>query len=110
MNDEKKIAQAILDAQKYREESYVTEDGNKNPERNKFGEYQLSIEECLQVACENQGLSENLWCLLNLAMHWWNNIQLWAEDVLAGKNILEEYQKENDEMEDGLKVAPSDEV
>lgn len=77
MNEEKKIAQAILDAQKMREESY-------------YGEYKRDMEECLIEACKKQGLSLNLWALLNLAMHWWNDIQLWAEDVLAGRNVLDQ--------------------
>ena len=36
-------------------------------------------------------------------MHWWNDIQLWAEDVLAGKNILDECKKENAKMKDDIK-------
>jgi hypothetical protein len=83
MNDEKKIAQAILDAQKMREESYIL-DSNLSD-----GGYTKDIEECLIETCKKHGLSENMWCLLNLAMHWWNDIQLWAEDVLNGNNILE---------------------
>jgi len=95
VNDEKKIAQAILDAQKMRDESYDYHSGTEG--------YALDIEECLQVVCANHGLSENLWYLLDLAMHWWNDIQLWAEDVLAGKNILEECEKENAKMKDKIK-------
>jgi len=102
-NAEKKIAQAILDAQKMWEESYVVEDkGLRDIEGDSFGEYKLRIEECL-IATKQQGLSENLWCLLSLAMHWWNDIQLWAEDVLAGKNILEECQHEHAKMKDNIK-------
>lgn len=82
-NDEKKIAQAILDAQKYHEESYYipAEDGSG------IGAYKLEFEECFQMACKNQNLSPNLWHLLVLANYWYNDTQLWAKDVLAGKNI-----------------------
>ena len=64
------------------------------------GNYTKDIEECLVHTCKEQGLSTNLWALLNLAMHWWNDIQLWAEDVLAGKNILKECEKENAKIKD----------
>jgi len=87
MNDEKKIAQAILDAQKMYEDSYKVAGSS-------FGSYKLELEECLIVTCKQQGLSDNLWALLNLAMHWWNDIQLWAESVLADKNFLDECKKE----------------
>lgn len=115
MNDEKKIAQAILDAQTMREESYeepkqpiddvmqVGDDGIII----QVGEYKLDMEECLIRTCRQNGLSENLWCLLNLAMHWWNDIQLWADDVLAGKNILDECRHENAKMKDEMKQCPS---
>jgi hypothetical protein len=77
MNEEKKIAQAILDAQKMREKSYNEE----------TGKYKRTQEECLIAACTCRELSPNLWCLLSLAMHWWGDVQLWAEDILAGRNI-----------------------
>lgn len=77
MNNEKQIAKAIIEAQKMREASYI-----KNT-----GEYKLDIESCLISTCKKHNLSPNLWELLALAMHWWNDIQLWAEDVLEGKNI-----------------------
>lgn len=92
MNEEKKIARAILDAQEMRGESYQPA---IDSEGNDFGEYKLEIEECLIRTCKQKGLSPNLWALLNLAMHWWNDIQLWAEDVLADKNILEERKYQN---------------
>ena len=93
MNEEKKIAQAIIDAQKMRENSYSEEKQ----------EYNFLIEKCLIETCKQQNLSSNLWALLNLAMHWWNDIQLWAEDILADKNILEECEKENAKMKDEQK-------
>lgn len=94
MNEEKKIAQAIFDAQKMREKSYVPEwkDGEiKGVKINTgFGKYKLTSEECLIAVCKKNGLSSNLWYLLSLATqatHWWNDVQLWAEDILAGKDI-----------------------
>lgn len=81
MNNEKRIAQAILDAQKMREESYAIGNGER------IGHYKLDIKTCLQETCEAQKLSPNLWCLLNLAMYWWNDVQVWAEDILADKTI-----------------------
>jgi len=77
---EKKIAMAIMDAQKMREESYS----------DKKEEYTLSIDQCLIATCTKHELSPNMWALLMLAMHWWNDIQCWADDVMAGKNILDE--------------------
>jgi hypothetical protein len=63
MNDEKKIAKAVM-------------------------EYALSMEECLIEACKDQGLSENMWALLSLAVRWINDTQLWAEDVLARRRVI----------------------
>ena len=79
MNEEKKIAQAIMNAQAVREANYDKASG----------EYIIGIEDCLIKACEEQGLSSNLWALLSLAMHWWNDIQLWAEDVLADRDVMD---------------------
>lgn len=95
MNNEKKIAKAILDAQKMREESYVPDINKDDGKDIDFGEYTKDLETCLIATCKQQSLSLNLWCLLNLAMHWHYDIKLWAEDVLAGKNILDECIKEN---------------
>ena len=85
MNEEKKIAQAIIDAQKMREESYVPDTSILTPSY--CGEYTKDIETCLIYTCKQRGLSTNLWALLNLAMHWQNDIQLWAEDILAGRDV-----------------------
>lgn len=79
MNDEKQIAQAILDAQKMREKNYSKETGT----------YKRDMESCLIIICKQNKLSPNLWALLNLAMHWYNDIQLWAQDILAGREIDE---------------------
>ncbi len=86
MNDEKEIAQTIMEAQKKREKSYTY---LNDP----YGEYKLTIEECLIEVGKQHNLSPNLWRLLSLTMHWWNDIQLWAEDVLAGKDIPTELKK-----------------
>jgi len=81
MNDPKQIAQAILDANKMHEESYRSE------ARNKVGRYTLELEECLTITCKKNDVSPDLWVPLALAMHWWNDLQLWAEDILAGRDI-----------------------
>jgi hypothetical protein len=78
MNDEKKIAKAVMDAIQKREASWMEEEM----------EYALSMEECLIEACKEQGLSENMWALLSLAVHWINDTQLWAEDVLARRRVI----------------------
>lgn len=78
MNEEKQIAQAIMDAQKMHEESHNGRD------------YTRDITDCLLETCKKHGLSDNLWALLDLAMHWWNDIQCWADDIMADKNILDE--------------------
>jgi len=93
MNKEKKIAQAIMDAIEMREGSYCIPIGDGSG----IGTYKLQIEECLVASCKKNGLSENLWALLNLAMHWINDIQLWAEDILAGRNVKETMPKQPDE-------------
>ncbi len=84
MNEEKQIAQTIIDAQKMREDSHVASTADPH------GHYQLELEDCLIKAGERNGVSPNLWALLNLAMHWWNDIQLWAEDIIAGREIPKE--------------------
>ncbi len=78
-NSEKQIAQTIMDAQKMREESHSEE----------LEEYKHDIEYCLIICGKKNKLTPNLWALLSLAMHWWNDTQLWAEDILADRNINE---------------------
>ena len=98
MNTEKAIAQTVVDAQKMHEESYV----NPAPtEGFSVGEYSLDIETCLKTAGEKNGLSSNMWYLLSLACHWMNDIQLWAEDIIAGRNIEDEM-----DLPEGIKPAP----
>lgn len=77
MNEEKKIAQAILDAQKLYEKSYCIASTRRDA-------YSLGFEECFKKACENNGLSSNLWALLSLANYWSNDIEEWAEAILRG--------------------------
>lgn len=99
--NEKQIALTVLAAQKMREESY-SED---------LGDYTLSIETCLMQGAKRHELSDNMWALLALAMHWWNDIQDWAKDVLAGKNILDELDTASkiDAQERGVSVGPQSE-
>ena len=102
---EKQIARAIHDAQEMREESYVPKEvkWGDGDQLIHCGEYKLTIEECLIATCKKHKLSDNFWALLNLAMHWWNDIQLWADDVLADKNILDECEKVKAKMKDEMK-------
>jgi hypothetical protein len=81
MNDERKIAQALIEAHKLHEDSYVF------GEEHSIGNYTRTMESCLIEVCKKQGLSKNLWSLLALAMQWRNDVQLWAEDVLDGKDM-----------------------
>lgn len=102
INYEKQIAQTILDAHKLHEESYyVCFDDDSGT-----GDYKLDWEECFIEASKKNNLSDNIWSLLCLANHWSNDIQLWAEDVLANKNILEECNKENDNTEIKHPICP----
>lgn len=99
MNDEKQIAQAILDAHEMHEESYVPvieEHTGTN-----LGFYKLEFEDCFVLTCKKNGLSSNLWALLSLANDWFNDIQLWAEDVLAGRDVSNELENISDEEEVG---------
>lgn len=97
MNTEEAIALTLEQAWHMREVSYE----RKNNEHgvDKFGECKRSIEDCLIEAGKKNGLSDNMWALLNLAMHWANDCQSWSEDVLAGKNILEDCEKFAKEQE-----------
>lgn len=89
MNSEKQIALTIQEAQKMREASYDSV----------ARKYKLSDEHCLIEAGKKHELSINMWHLLSLAFHWWNDIQAWSEDVLAGKNILKELEKDTKDHE-----------
>ena len=94
MNTEQEIALTLDEAFEMREASYV------KGETVDFGEYSRSMEDCLIEAGKKNGLSNNMWALLNLAAHWGNDdCQSWSEDVLAEKNILEKCEKEALEQE-----------
>lgn len=75
--EEKQIAEAIQSAQKLHEESY-----NKEQEM-----YELDWESCFITACKEQKLPESIWYVLCLANHWYNDIQLWADTIVAGKDM-----------------------
>lgn len=79
----KKIAAAIELAQKLHEESYVKQYDSGGEWI--AGEYTIEWECCWQRACETQDLPDDLWYILSLANHWYNDIQLWAEEILAGR-------------------------
>lgn len=95
MNEEKKIAQTIMDAMKAHEASYIRGTARYDG----GGRYKIDMEQCLIDAGQKNGLSKNLWALLNLAMHWINDIQLWAEDILAGSDIKEDGHEDGGEKE-----------
>lgn len=97
MNTEKNIANTLMDAMKMHEESY----------QGMTQEYNLSMEHCLIEAGKKHNLTMNMWALLNLAMHWSNDIQCWADDVMAEKNILDECNKKTI-MEGEIKDADDD--
>lgn len=74
INNEKRIAQAFLDAQKMHEESYRLDSNLSN------GGYTKDIEECFIATCKEQGLSSNLWRLFSIANC--NAFKHWAENIL----------------------------
>lgn len=80
-NPNKKVAAAIQLAHLLRERSYV-ECLNGG-----IGKYTESDEHCWQQACKDQELPDDLWYVLHLANHWCNDLQWWAEQVLAGKSL-----------------------
>ena len=80
------IAETIMLAQKLHEESYVEPtDGNGD-----FGEYTRTQEDCWIEACKTKELPDDLWYVLHLANHWYNDLQAWAECILSGKTFTEE--------------------
>ncbi len=81
INTEKQIAQTIVDAMKEYEESYEQENWS----------YKKDMMNCLIEAGKKNKISSNLFALLDLAMYWGNDILLWAEDILEGRNIELEY-------------------
>ena len=105
MNTEQEIALTLDEAWEMKEASYV-----KGINPHEIGEYKRSIEDCLIEAGKKNGLSDNMWALLNLAMHWPNDCQCWSEDVLAGKNILEDCEKHAKKIKQEAKEAGEIEV
>lgn len=81
---EKQIAQAIVDAQKMHEESYVPNQVHGM----ECGEHSKEWSECFIEACKKNGLDTSMWYLLDLANHWFNDIDEWAKAILAGKDIF----------------------
>ncbi len=79
----KKIAAAIELAHKSHEESYIKQFDSANEWVG--GDYSISWELCWQRACSAHGLPDNLWYILDLANHCFNDIQGWADQVLSGK-------------------------
>lgn len=96
MNEEKKIAQALMDALKMRDDSYCHDSSRCT----------MNITDCLINTCKDQGLSSNLWALLDLGIRWENDVQLWCEDILADRDvkdsmISQEEINKTDEIEPG---------
>jgi hypothetical protein len=87
----KKIAAAIQLAHKLHEQSYVPgpNKGDTNDALTSFafGEYTIEWGECWQQACNVQELPNDLWYVLHLANHWYNDLQWWAEEILAGRSL-----------------------
>lgn len=75
----KKIADAIIIAQKLHEDSWDFDAKNQN-----FAEYKRSREDCFIEACDIIGLEKDIWYVLSLANHWYNDLQAWAEQVSQG--------------------------
>ena len=75
----------ILDAAKIHEESW--KEGIKPGEGFTPGEYTIDLDDSVKTAVKNHGLDEELWYLISLAFHWWNDLIAWAEQVAAGKPV-----------------------
>lgn len=97
MNEEKKIAQALMDAMDtYEASAFCAIHEAVHPEESDgydmslcCWEYGKDRTECLIEACKKHGLSSNLWALLDLGMRWVNDIQAWCDDVLADKDVMD---------------------
>ena len=103
-NPENAIALTLDEAFEMREASYV------KGESADLGEYKRDITDCLIEAGKANGLTDNMWVLLNLAMHWDNDCQSWSEDVLAGKNILEECKEDAKRMKAEFRDVCEEEI
>ncbi len=91
-NTEEAIALTLDKAFEMRAASYVKD--SECDIDTPYGDYTRSMEDCLIEAGKKNGLTDNMWALLNLAVHWCNDCAEWSKDVLAGKNILEECEKD----------------
>jgi len=78
MDIELKIARAIKTAHQLYENSW-----NDDKE-----EYMLNWEKCWQDACKKCKLSNQIWYVLYLANHWYNDLALWATEVDAGRRTF----------------------
>lgn len=76
MNEEKKIAQAILDAKQIYEDNYKWGNGER------IGYYEKTFEECCKIACKNNEIDMNLAYTLSFACCNSPDIQLWAKNVM----------------------------
>ena len=79
--DMKKIAQALLDMVSIHEGSYVP------GENDSIGEYSLNFEQSAILATKKNDLQGELWYLLWIMSTYGNDIQWWAGEILAGRDI-----------------------
>ena len=80
--DESAVAQAIEQAHKMHEASWVVT--RPDTKFGPVGEYTLDDETCFMVTCERLRLPPHLWYVLSLANHWSNDLAAWSESVLVG--------------------------
>lgn len=103
----KKIAAAVLSAQKMHRESWVV---FPEPAIIK-GEYSISFEECFVSACEIAGLDDGFWRILLLAYFhdedWPTyNLQAWSEQVVQGRPFDEITNRNEGSVKDQLSIKP----
>lgn len=79
---DEQIARVIQNARRMHEKSYVKAEG----EDKRGWEAKRGWENCWQVACKEEKLFGQIWYVLYLANHWPNDLQDWADSVLAGKD------------------------
>jgi hypothetical protein len=92
---EKQIAQTILDAIKIHEASW---------DNSGHGKYIKDEYDSFKEAAEKNKIPENLWYVLTLANHWTNDLQNWAEHILKGKNMTEQFFATPDTGKDKVEV------
>ena len=94
--DNRTIAETIVLAHKLHEESW------SEPENtDAFGEHTRSREDCWIEACKTKELPDDLWYVLHLANHWYNDLQVCAECILAGGTFTKEISVPVNEAEGG---------